>query len=111
MRAKFVIAKSRNEKFFFNLKAANGEVILTSQMYESKAKALDGVSSTKANAWMDERYERKTASDHEHYFDLKAANHQVIERSEMYHSASALEEGISAVKKVAATALIEEHGI
>ncbi|MBQ3386946.1 MAG: YegP family protein, partial [Eggerthellaceae bacterium] len=29
---KFVVKQSKNEQFFFNLKAANGEVIGTSEM-------------------------------------------------------------------------------
>ena len=37
MAAKFEIKKSANEQFMFNLKAANGEVILTSETYSPKA--------------------------------------------------------------------------
>jgi uncharacterized protein YegP (UPF0339 family) len=104
MSAKFEISKSKNDKFLFNLKAGNGEVILTSQMYETKASALEGVESVKVNAPLDERYERKTSAKNEPYFNLKAANAQVIGHSEMYSSASAMEGGIASVKKNAPTA-------
>jgi uncharacterized protein YegP (UPF0339 family) len=61
MSAKFEITKAKGGKFMFNLKAGNGEIILTSQMYEAKSGAEQGVASVKANAGSDERYERKRA--------------------------------------------------
>jgi uncharacterized protein YegP (UPF0339 family) len=36
MAGKFELKKTSKEKFMFNLKASNGEIILTSEMYESK---------------------------------------------------------------------------
>ena len=104
MSAKFEISKSKNDKFLFNLKAGNGEVVLTSQMYETKSSALEGIESVKVNAPLDERYERKTSAKNEPYFNLKAANGLVIGHSEMYSSASAMEGGIASVKKNAPTA-------
>ncbi|MBX3195984.1 MAG: YegP family protein [Microbacteriaceae bacterium] len=50
MAAKFELKKSSNGKFHFNLKAGNGEIIATSEMYESKASAKNGIDSVKANA-------------------------------------------------------------
>ena len=51
------------------------------------------------NAPDDDRYERKEAKDGRHYFNLKAGNHQVIGTSQMYKSASSMENGIESVKK------------
>ncbi|MFT7724449.1 MAG: YegP family protein [Roseateles sp.] len=106
MSGKFEITKSKNDKFMFNLKAGNGEVILTSQMYEAKTSAQQGIDSVKANAPLDERYERATSSSGKPYFNLKAANGQVIGNSEMYSSASAMEGGIASVKKNAPDAQV-----
>ena len=50
MPGKFEIKTTSNGKFFFNLKAANGEVILTSQQYKALAYAKKGIASVKANA-------------------------------------------------------------
>jgi uncharacterized protein YegP (UPF0339 family) len=50
MAAKFVVKKTSNGQFRFNLKAGNGEVIATSESYTTKAAALKGVESVKANA-------------------------------------------------------------
>lgn len=104
MAAKFELAKSTNGKFFFRLKAANGEPILSGEMYESKAGAQGGIESVKKNAPADERYERKTSASGQPFFTLKAGNGESIGRSETYSSTSAMENGIESVKKNAPTA-------
>lgn len=50
MAAKFVVKKASNGQFRFNLKAGNGEIIATSENYTTKAAALNGIDSVKANA-------------------------------------------------------------
>lgn len=47
---KFELKKSANGKYHFNLKASNGQVVATSQMYESKESALNGIESVRSNA-------------------------------------------------------------
>jgi uncharacterized protein len=108
MAGKFEINKSKNGKFHFNLKAGNGQIILSSQMYEAKAGATQGVESCRANGVLDDRFERAASSAGQPYFNLKAANGQVIGRSEMYSSASAMENGIASVKTNAADAVLKD---
>jgi len=48
--AKFVLKKGSTGKYRFNLVATNGQVIATSEAYESKASALKGIESVKCNA-------------------------------------------------------------
>lgn len=108
MSGQFVISQAKNGKFVFNLKAGNGEVILTSQMYEAKTSAQQGIDSVKANAPQDDRYERVTSSSGQPYFNLKAANGQVIGSSEMYSSTAAMEGGIASVKKNAPGASVTD---
>lgn len=86
-------------KFFFNLKAGNGEIILTSQMYASKPDAHAGIASLKANAPHDSQFERKIAKNDSPYFVLKAANGETIGRSEVYSSSSSMENGIKSVMR------------
>lgn len=50
MAGKFVIKKGSSGKYHFNLVAANGQIIATSESYESKQSALHGIESVKANA-------------------------------------------------------------
>ena len=105
MAGKFELKKSESGKFMFNLKAGNGKVILTSQLYRAKAAALGGIESVKQHAAA-ANFERKTSTQGEPYFVLKAANTQVIGTSEMYASASARENGIASVKTHAPNAAV-----
>ncbi len=50
MPAKFVLKRGSSGKFHFNLLATNGQVIATSETYESKSAALNGIDSVKKNA-------------------------------------------------------------
>ncbi|HYJ89981.1 MAG TPA: YegP family protein [Pyrinomonadaceae bacterium] len=110
MAGKFELNTSSKGKFFFNLKASNGQIILSSEMYESKSGAENGIASVKKNAADDARYEKLTASSGEPYFVLKASNGEPIGRSETYSSQAALENGIESVKTNAPDAVIVETG-
>jgi uncharacterized protein YegP (UPF0339 family) len=50
MAGKFVLKKGTSGKFHFNLVASNGQVIATSEAYESRESALNGIESVKSNA-------------------------------------------------------------
>ena len=99
MAGKFEIKTGKTGKFRFNLKASNGQIILTSEAYESRAAAVKGVASVKKNAVNDKRFERKTAKDGSPYFVLKASNGEPIGKSEMYNSKASMENGIASVGK------------
>lgn len=105
----FVISKRKNGEFQFNLKADNGQVILTSEGYTTKANCNNGIESVKKNSVEDARYERKTSSNGKFYFNLKATNGQVIGTSEMYESENGRENGIESVKKNAPDADIQDE--
>lgn len=111
MAAKFELKKSKNGKFFFNLLATNGQIILTSEMYEAKASAVNGIESVKKNAADDGRYERLAGKDGAPYFTLKAGNGQVIGQSQMYSSEKARDGGIDSVKANGPTAVVDDQAI
>ena len=98
MAGYFELKPTAGGKFSFNLKAANHQVILTSETYSAKAAAQGGIESVKKNGADDSRFERKRAKDGSAYFVLTGANGQTIGRSEMYSSASSMEMGIASVK-------------
>lgn len=94
----YELKKSSTGQFRFVLKAANAETILTSELYDTRSSAENGIASVQANSPLDERYERKTTKDGHPYFNLKAGNHQVIGSSESYTSDAARDKGIASVK-------------
>jgi uncharacterized protein YegP (UPF0339 family) len=108
MPGKFELKKGKSGKFMFNLKAVNGQVILTSQAYKTKAAAKNGIKSVCTNCSKDARFEQKASKKGEPYFVLLAANKQVIGKSEMYSSKASMLNGIESVKKNAPKAKIED---
>ena len=111
MAGKFVMAKTNNGYLVVNLKAGNGEVVLTSEFYKAKAPALTGIESARQNAQNEAQFERRTSKAEEPYFVLKAGNGEVLGRSEMYSSAAAMENGIASVRKNAPdAALVDDTG-
>jgi uncharacterized protein YegP (UPF0339 family) len=108
MAGKFVLEKAKDGQFYFNLKASNGQVILTSEMYKSKSSALNGIESIQNNAADDNNFERKEAKNGKPYFVLKAKNKQIIGQSQMYSSVASMEAGIESVKNNGPKGSIED---
>ena len=109
MAASFDLKVTPSGKFMFNLKAGNGQTILTSELYESKGAAENGIESVRKNAGDDNRYERKESKKGEPYFSLKAGNGQSIGKSEMYSGNAGMENGIESVKTNGPTAQVKDN--
>jgi len=105
----FELSKSSDGQFRFVLKAGNAETILTSELYKAKGSAENGIASVQANCSDDERYEKKTSSNGKAFFNLKAANHQIIGSSQMYASDAARDGGIASVKNNGTTTTIKDN--
>ncbi len=120
---KFVI-RNTNTGVKFDLKASNGEVIATSEVYASLDACRNGVASVKKNAPVAnvedqtvegfetvknpkfEIYEDKAG---EFRFRLKASNGQVIAVSEGYKAIASCKNGIESVVKNAPEAEVVEE--
>ena len=94
----FELSENDDGRFRFVVKAGNGETILTSQLYGTRASAEGGIASVQSNSPLDEHYERKESSSGKFYFTLRAANHEVIGTSQLYASAQSREAGIDSVR-------------
>ncbi|MCF6294292.1 MAG: YegP family protein [Flavobacteriaceae bacterium] len=106
---KFEIKTDKSGKHRFNLKSGNGQVILTSQGYSSKSGCENGIESVRKNSQNDSMFDRCTAKNGSPYFCLKSSNGQVIGNSEMYSSASAMENGIASVRSNAPKATVVDN--
>jgi uncharacterized protein YegP (UPF0339 family) len=108
---KFVVTVRKDGEFQFNLKATNGQVILTSQGYASKASCMNGIESVKKNAQNEAQFDKKVAKNGKPYFNLMATNGQVIGASQMYASERTMLAGIASVMRNAPEAeVVEELG-
>jgi len=108
MAGKFVLKKTGKGKFIFKLVASNGQTILSSEVYESKDSALNGIKSVRRNAGKDANFELLAAKNRKPYFVLKASNKEVIGQGEMYASTRGAKKGIASVMANAAAARLED---
>lgn len=102
----FQVTEGKDNKFYFNLTAANGLVIFSSQGYTTKVGCNTGIFSVKKNSTSKKNFERKDSKDGAHYFVLKAANSKIIGKSQMYKSNESSENGIESVKTNARLATV-----
>ncbi|HRC84029.1 MAG TPA: YegP family protein [Thermoanaerobaculia bacterium] len=105
----YELNKSNDGRYKFVLKAANSEVILSSQMYQAKDSARNGIASVQTNCPLDERYNRQNSSDERFYFTLEAANYQVIGTSQMYTTSQSRDKGIESVKANGVSAEVRDR--
>ncbi|WP_288385682.1 YegP family protein, partial [uncultured Acinetobacter sp.] len=68
----YELSQANDGQYRFVLKAGNGEIILTSELYKAKASAENGIASVQKNSPDDARYDRLTAKNGKPYFNLKA---------------------------------------
>jgi len=94
---RFEIFKGRDARYYFHLRAQNGQIILQSQGYSTRTSATNGVASVKTNGLNPDRFEIREAKDGKKYFVLKAANAKIIGISEMYASTQGAQNGIASV--------------
>lgn len=120
---KFVI-KSTTTGTKFNLKATNGEIIATSQVYKSLATCKNGIASVQKNAPIaaiedqtakevvtqkNPKFEVYTDKAGEFRFRLKATNGQIIAVGEGYKTHANCIKGIESIKKNAVDAPIVQE--
>ena len=96
---KFEISKRKNGEFQFNLKAGNGQVILSSEGYTKKENCKNGIESVRKNSQVESRFEKLESKNGKPYFNLKATNGQIIGTSELYESVASRDNGIASVVK------------
>ena len=107
--AKFEVYQSGKDKEFrFRLKADNGQTILSSEGYSSKASCMNGIESVKKNSSDPKRFTKTTTPTNMFRFALTAANSQIIGTSQNYKSESGRDNGIESVKRNAVKAEVKE---
>ncbi|QER38784.1 DUF1508 domain-containing protein [Acinetobacter suaedae] len=107
----FEVSQASDGQYRFVLKAGNGEVILTSELYKAKASAMNGIASVQKNSSDEARYERLTSKNDKPYFNLKAANHQIIGTSQLYASEQSRDKGIESVKNNGSSETIKDSTV
>ena len=104
---KFQVFETKNGQFAFRLNAVNGENLLQSETYTSKAAAKHGVESVINNAQAGQ-FEKLESKDGQYYFNLKAGNGEIIGSSEGFASAAGRDDSIGSILRIAGSAPVED---
>ena len=96
--AKFEIFTGADGDYYFRFVAANGEKLLQSESYTTKANAQKGVNAVIAEAPDTHNVDILESTSSEYYFVVKSTNGQVLATSEMYASKENAERGARAVR-------------
>jgi len=107
--AKFEVYQSgKNKEFRFRLKADNGQTVLSSEGYATKASCMNGIESVKKNSADEKRFTKTKTPTNMFRFSLTAANSQIVGTSQNYKTESGRDNGVESVKRNAAKAEIKE---
>ncbi len=109
MAGKFECYKDKAGEFRFRLKAGNGETILASEGYKSKASCTNGIESVRKNSAIEARFVPKKTSGGKHRFNLMASNGQVIGTSQSYTTEASCKNGMKSVAKSAPDAKVDDQ--
>lgn len=105
----FEIKKRGDGQILLNLKANNGNIILTSEASIDAGTCQANMDAVKRNSLSNTNYEIKETTDRRFYFDLKADNGVVVGKSEIYMTKAGAGRGVDAVKRNAPNAYLKER--
>ncbi len=98
--ARFQVFRGLDAKYYFHLRAHNGEIVLQSQAYASKSSANGGVMSAQSNGVDSARYQVRAAADGRFFFVLRATNGRTIGWGETYATQSSAQAAVKAVTEL-----------
>jgi uncharacterized protein YegP (UPF0339 family) len=98
---KFIIRTGKHHQFFFDLKTENGDLILSSEAFHTKAACNTAIEALKAVARDDNKFDRMKSADDHFYFVIKAANGKAMVKSVLFANPA---DRNAAIKRVEAEA-------
>ena len=101
-KPKFEIFGGQDGKFYFRLKAANGEPIMASKGFATKPDAMRGIASVMEHSPSESQFARRRSANYKFYFQLRTAGGRILGWSELYETKQGRDNGIKAVIRAAA---------
>jgi hypothetical protein len=102
---RFEVFTGEDKKFYFHLRAGNGEIVLGSQGYTAKASAIAGIASVESNGVVASRWQTFTAIDGEYGIRLVAGNGQTIGAGELYTTKESASDAVATISAMLASSV------
>ena len=106
--AKYVIEQTSNENYWFVLINENGQGMLTSRLYKSKTKAINGIISAQINSSNYDCIKKNISHDGFFYFTLHTSEGLIIGASKSYKTPWDCDDGIQSMKGCSHTTVVED---
>ena len=107
-KPKFEILAGMDGKYYYRLKAANGEPIMSGRGYSSKPGIIHSIANVISEAEQEIRFTRKTSANDKFFFQLRAKSGRIIGWSELYQTRQGRDKGIRAVQRATLVGRIED---
>jgi uncharacterized protein YegP (UPF0339 family) len=98
--ARVEVEAGQSGKFHFNFFARNGQIVASSETYESEAAAFNGAFAVQTEGVKDSAYTIKENASGGFYFTVQALNGQVVGMSQQYTTRASAVDGVAALKAV-----------
>jgi uncharacterized protein YegP (UPF0339 family) len=108
---KFQIIRGENEKYYFRLRTADGEIVLHSDGFRVRDGAQKSIELIKLSVYHEERFKRKISLDGRYYFDILSMEKNILGTSKMYDTIQGCDKAINLVKDLAPDATIEDSSL
>lgn len=107
---KAILKKSdAKEPFTFSFVDGSGKMLVRSENYAARKNAVNGIESVKTNCADQSRYAMEEARNGKLYFNLKAANGQIVATSAMFDSASDRDAAVQSLMSDGGSAAIDDQ--
>jgi len=100
---RFEVFMGEDKKFYFHLRASNGEIVLGSQAYTAKSSAMTGIKSVQTNGANASQWHVSTAINGDYAIRLVAGNGATIGSGELYSSQSNANRAVSTIEGLLAS--------
>lgn|SRR5574344_41396 len=94
---KFIVTACGNGEYQFNLKASNGQIVLTGAICKTKIDCLTAIKSVQKNVAVKSRFAVREDGGGRWYFELRSSGGRVLGTSQLYSSERSLRLGIETV--------------
>ena len=98
-KPKFEIFVGKDGKYYYRLKAANGEPIMSGRGYATKPGIIHSIANVISESGEELRFTRKTSANNKYFFQLRAKSGRIIGWSELYQTRQGRDKGIRAVQR------------
>lgn len=109
MSSQFEFYKDKHSEFRFRLVAANGDTLLSSDVYTSKLGCAKGIQSVRINSANPDNFVKESTENNQHRFSLISSNGRVLATSQNYATVAAYDSGIASVARLAGDASISDR--